>query len=131
MRYTQLFTLLVLSVLAQRGAIADTDQVPQKRVDTTPATVPAGNLPMTTMPGVNVQRSTDPLSRADRRLARTKRSLPGTNTPPTKDASAKARDYLATHSDPNSASGQQRKMMEGANSAPPEALPGSGLPSSP
>lgn len=105
-------------------------QTPIGFADDTAHAVPNLDLPASTAPnstelsGVTVKHSIDPLSRSDRRLARLKKSLPGTTTPTTPGNATKVKNYLAAHSDPNSATGEQRKMMQGISELPPEAVPG-------
>jgi hypothetical protein len=99
---------------------ADDTAHPTPNLDLPASTAP-NNI---ALPGVTVKRSTDPLSRSDRHLARLKKSLPGTATPAIPGNVDKVKNYLAAHSDPNATTGEQRKMMRDTSGSPPEAIPG-------
>ena len=77
----------------------------------------------TTAP-VIVNGKANPLARSDRRLARIKKSLPGSTS---KAPSTALGRYAAAHDDPNAATGQQREMMERANGPAAGNGPDSGI----
>ena len=78
-----------------------------------PASSAAPDEVHTTAP-VIVNGRVNPLVRSDRKLARIKKSLPGSVTHSKKPSTVLGR-YAAAHDDPNAATGQQRLMMERAN----------------
>ena len=123
MRKLTMMVAIAVIVLGQGSAHADPDNHPIPTL-----TVPLAKTDAaTSLPGVTVQRKMDPLSRSDRRVARLKKSLPGAPaTLPSKDAGDRTRDYLAAHADPNTAKGEQRKMMLDAEQLPPEGVPNGG-----
>jgi len=85
---------------------------------------PAAQGEVHTTAPVIVNGKADPLARSDRRLARLKKSLPGTQA---KAPSSALGRYAAAHDDPNAATGQQREMMERANGPAAGNGPDSGL----
>jgi len=120
-KYPAIGLAIALIVASQTSiAFADDTAHPAPNLDLPTSTAPNS----TALPGITVKRNTDPLSRSDRHLARLKKSLPGTTTPATSRSADKVKDYLAAHSDPNSATGEQRKMMQDTSELPPEAVPG-------
>lgn len=82
-----------------------------------PAATPA---PVTRLPGTTVEGGPTVIDRSDRRLHQLQNSLPelGSNRPPRRKLSDRAAEYLKRHRDPNQATGQQRAMMERAQTAP-------------
>jgi len=125
MRFRQILVVAMMLAFSQGGIDANADEPAAAAAAAAAPAAPPDKV--TTLPGVTVEKKMDPLSRSDRHLSRLKKSLPGTTTPPKKDAGDKLRAYAAAHADPNTASGQQRKMMEGVTRAPPEAVPGSSV----
>lgn len=120
MRYTAavawtLGWLLASAVMLGSGADAAAGDAP--------ASTAAAEQPL---PGVTVTGKPDALGKSDRHLGQLKKSLPtlGTDKAPHKTAADRVRDYAAAHSDPNKATGLQRKMMERAQRPPAPATPG-------
>jgi hypothetical protein len=78
---------------------------------------PASGSVQTTVHGVVVKP--DPLGQSDRHLAKVQKSLPGSGSTAPEPAIAP--------SDPNAATGQQRKMMERASNPPQGPDPDAGF----
>lgn len=87
--------------------------------------------PAQRLDGVEVKARPDPMARSKRRLDHLKKSLPelGSDVPRKPDAGDRITAYLAAHRDPNQATGEQRRMMQRAVSAPQAA--GAGAESAP
>jgi hypothetical protein len=116
-----LLALVMLTALASPGLQAQPAQ--QAGTDAKPPAPKAQGDVHTTAP-VIVNGKADPLARSDRKLARLKKSLPGTQA---KAPSSALGRYAAAHDDPNAATGQQREMMERANGPAAGNGPDSGL----
>jgi len=117
-----LLALVMLTALASPGLRAQPAQ--QSQQAGTDAKPPAAQGEVHTTAPVIVNGKADPLARSDRRLARLKKSLPGTQA---KAPSTALGRYAAAHDDPNAATGQQREMMERANGPAAGNGPDSGL----
>ena len=119
-----LLALVMLTALASPGLQAQPAQQSQQAgTDARPPASKAQEDVHTTAP-VIVNGKADPLARSDRKLARLKKSLPGTQA---KAPSTALGRYAAAHDDPNAATGQQREMMERANGPAAGNGPDSGL----
>jgi hypothetical protein len=73
------------------------------------------------LPGVTVEGKSGPLDRSDRRVEQLQGSLPalgGEAQPHKRGLRKRLADYMAKHKDPNKATGQQRAMMERAQTPP-------------
>lgn len=72
------------------------------------------------LPGVTVEGKASLIDKSDHRLRLLQNSLPelGGNAPHRKAIQERAREYVARHRDPNQATGQQRVMMERAQTPP-------------
>jgi hypothetical protein len=91
-----------------------------------PATSPPVAQPVAP---VVVTGRADPLGRSDRRLSRIKHSLPGDESRAPKQSGALDRldRYARSHADPDSAMGQQRRMMQRAQGPAAGHGPDSGI----
>lgn len=81
---------------------------------------PITAAPAAQLPGATVEGKPTVIDRSDRHLHQLQNSLPelGSSHPHHRKMGERLRDYLSRHRDPNQAAGQQRAMMERAQTPP-------------
>jgi hypothetical protein len=114
---------LLALMMAFPGSAVIAQQTATQESKTQPST--SHSALHTTAP-VIVKGPKNPLNRSDRKLARIKKSLPAGKSDAKAPSSPLGR-YIASHSDPNAATGQQRQMMERAQGPAAGSGPDSGL----